>query len=117
MLSAIGQIAPTLSHTHHEHVQKRKAYNWRPIIAFEPINPVAVVCISDTHNHQPSETPAGEILIHAGDLTQSGTLEELQASLNWINSCPHLYKIVIAGNHDLFLDHTLPHADPAAKKT
>ena len=94
-----------------------KLYNWRLIIASEPINPVAVVCISDTHNHQPSETPAGEILVHAGDLTQSGTLGELQASLNWINSCPHLYKIVIAGNHDLFLDHTLPHADPAANKT
>ncbi|KAK5661607.1 hypothetical protein OQA88_9707 [Cercophora sp. LCS_1] len=64
---------------------------------------VSVVCISDTHNSQP-ELPNGDILIHAGDLTQSGSRAEIQTALDWLQSQPHQHKIVIAGNHDLLLD-------------
>lgn len=64
---------------------------------------ITVVCISDTHNSQPY-LPPGDLLIHAGDLTQSGTAEELQSQLDWINARPHRYKMVIAGNHDIVLD-------------
>ncbi len=64
---------------------------------------VSVVCISDTHNTRCS-IPRGDILIHAGDLTQSGTLAELQAAITWLRQQPHPIKIVIAGNHDLILD-------------
>ena len=67
---------------------------------------VSVVCVSDTHNNQPA-LPDGDILIHAGDLTQSGTFEETQAALDWLKSQPHRHKIVIAGNHDLLLDQSL----------
>lgn len=70
-----------------------------------PNSPVSVVCISDTHNCQPV-IPPGEILIHAGDITQKGTFEELQTSLDWLNSLPHHHKVVVAGNHDLLLDST-----------
>ncbi|ROV96001.1 hypothetical protein VMCG_07996 [Cytospora schulzeri] len=59
-----------------------------------------------THNSQP-EIPLGDILIHAGDLTQSGSFEELQAALDWLKRQPHPHKIVIAGNHDLLLDSSL----------
>ncbi|KAJ3554470.1 hypothetical protein NPX13_g10602 [Xylaria arbuscula] len=45
-----------------------------------------------------------DILIHAGDLTQSGTLAELQAAIAWLRQQPHPIKIVIASNHDLILD-------------
>jgi hypothetical protein len=69
------------------------------------VTPVSVVCLSDTHNEKP-QVPAGDILIHAGDLTQNGTFAELQAQLLWIASLPHQHKIVIAGNHDLLLDPT-----------
>lgn len=65
--------------------------------------PIKVVCISDTHNAQPV-VPDGDILIHAGDLTNKGSLAELQAQLTWLQSLPHAHKIVIAGNHDLLLD-------------
>ncbi|GKT51563.1 putative Rho-type GTPase-activating protein 4 [Colletotrichum spaethianum] len=68
---------------------------------------VTVVCISDTHNSQP-RLPSGDILIHAGDLTASGTKDELQRALNWIKDKPHRYKIVVAGNHDLCLDENFP---------
>ncbi|KAJ7168413.1 Metallo-dependent phosphatase-like protein [Mycena crocata] len=76
-------------------------------------NHVRLVCISDTHNHllPPSAVPTGDILIHAGDLTQSGTLSEMRLALNWMRSLPHPHKIFIAGNHDAVL------ADPAARES
>ncbi|KAK0644455.1 Metallo-dependent phosphatase-like protein [Cercophora newfieldiana] len=58
---------------------------------------ISVVCISDTHTD-------GDILIHAGDLTDCGTFSEVQAALDWLRSQPHRHKIVIAGNYDLLLD-------------
>lgn len=66
-------------------------------------NAVSVVCVSDTHNSQP-ELPYADILIHAGDLTQSGSFAELQKTLDWIKDQPHPHKIVVAGNHDILLD-------------
>lgn len=79
-----------------------------PITAPQPISPrIKVVCISDTHNKQP-DIPNGDILIHAGDLTISGTFTELQAQLIWLNTLPHTHKIVIAGNHDVLLDPDYP---------
>jgi hypothetical protein len=68
--------------------------------------PIRVVCVSDTHNHQP-DIPPGDVLIHSGDLTEKGTFEELQNQLDWLASQPHSHKIVIAGNHDLLLDEEL----------
>ncbi|KAF3385463.1 putative rhamnogalacturonate lyase C [Penicillium rolfsii] len=82
----------------------QRLYSWHtPILAMPLINPIAVVCISDTHNVQIS-VPDGDILIHAGDLTQSGSFQELQDALGWLRSLPHPIKIVIAGNHELLLD-------------
>jgi hypothetical protein len=82
----------------------RKLYTWQRTVPGQPAtDPVSVVCISDTHNCQPS-LPDGDILIHAGDLTQSGSLGELQEALAWLRAQPHPVKIVVAGNHDLLLD-------------
>nr|POE83375.1 putative rhamnogalacturonate lyase c [Quercus suber] len=64
---------------------------------------ITVVCISDTHNMTP-ELPPGDLLIHAGDLTQGGTAAELQTQLDWLDAQPHRHKVVIAGNHDIVLD-------------
>jgi hypothetical protein len=59
--------------------------------------------------------PDGDLLIHAGDLTQAGTPQELQKQLDWLISLPHTHKVVIAGNHDTYLDprsrKTLPASD------
>lgn len=66
-------------------------------------HPIRIVCVADTHNKQP-ELPPGDILIHAGDLTENGSFEEVQAGLKWLSSQPHRYKIFIAGNHDVLLD-------------
>ncbi|KAI9712941.1 MAG: hypothetical protein M1828_001500 [Chrysothrix sp. TS-e1954] len=64
---------------------------------------VKIVCISDTHNTTPA-LPAGDLLLHAGDLTEKGSFAELQAQLDWLNTQPHIHKVVIGGNHDLLLD-------------
>lgn len=62
-----------------------------------PKNPLRVVCISDTHGIQ-FPLPLGDLLIHAGDMTQVGTADALQATVNWMNGQPHTHKICIAGN-------------------
>ncbi len=69
----------------------------------ERANSITVVCISDTHNQFP-ETPEGDLLVHAGDLSNGGTREEIQHTLDWLKTLPHQFKIVIAGNHELLLD-------------
>jgi len=65
--------------------------------------PIRIVCISDTHTGTPS-IPPGDLLIHAGDLTNDGTAKDIQAQLDWLDSLPHRYKVVIAGNHDSYFD-------------
>ena len=59
------------------------------------------VCVSDTHNASPAtgafKLPAGDVLIHAGDLTKQGTYAELRRTLSWIAKAPYEAKIVVAG--------------------
>ncbi|MCJ1297823.1 hypothetical protein MMC08_000611 [Hypocenomyce scalaris] len=69
-----------------------------------PPTPIRIVCLSDTHTQTPSSVPSGDILIHAGDLANTGTASEIQAQIDWLASLPHREKIVIAGNHDSYFD-------------
>ncbi|KAL5510896.1 hypothetical protein ACEPAG_4653 [Sanghuangporus baumii] len=71
-------------------------------------NQVRIVCISDTHNQHESVAPLpdGDLLIHAGDLTQSGSLQEIEDALRWLSGQPHRHKLFIAGNHDAALANT-----------
>jgi len=60
-----------------------------------------IVFISDTHNLQDQVTlPEGDILVHAGDLTMMGRMNEIAAAGHWLRKQPHRYKVVVAGNHD-----------------
>lgn len=72
---------------------------------------IKIVCLADTHNSQPN-LPRGDILLHAGDLSQYGTFDEIRNTLNWLNSQPHRWKVIIAGNHDLLLDKKFVAAFP-----
>lgn len=68
---------------------------------------IRIVCISDTHNHAPGEgftLPQGDVLIHAGDLTNQGTYAELQKAISWLSKADFPIKVVVAGNHDISLD-------------
>jgi 3',5'-cyclic AMP phosphodiesterase CpdA len=57
-----------------------------------------IVCISDTHNQTP-KLPAGDILIHAGDLTNQGSYSELKKTVEWLEKTDFEAKIVVAGMH------------------
>lgn len=64
---------------------------------------VRFVCISDTHN-QTLRLPKGDVLIHAGDLTNQGSFSELSKTVQWLEKADFEAKIVVAGNHDVTLD-------------
>lgn len=60
-----------------------------------------IVTISDTHcRHEEIEVPNGDIIIHAGDFTSRGYKHEIEDFVKWYGSLPHMWKILIAGNHD-----------------
>lgn len=64
-----------------------------------------ITFISDTHGiHDELKLQEGKILIHSGDITEYGTEEEVSDFLKWFSKQPFLYKIFIAGNHDLFFE-------------
>lgn len=58
-----------------------------------------IVCISDTHCRK-FALPDGDVLIHAGDLSMSGSVLEVQEQLSSLNQHPHKHKILVPGNHD-----------------
>lgn len=61
---------------------------------------VRIVCVSDTHNHGPPsgfQLPKGDILIHAGDLTNRGSYSELSRAAAWLREADFGTKIIVAG--------------------
>lgn len=59
--------------------------------------------VSDTHNH-PYSVPPVDILVHAGDLTVAGSLNELEKAIEQLLEQPAKQRVVIAGNHDYFIE-------------
>lgn len=59
------------------------------------------VCVSDTHGYTPSEAgfklSAGDVLIHAGDLTNNGSMKELRKTMDWISKADFEIKIIVGG--------------------
>jgi 3',5'-cyclic AMP phosphodiesterase CpdA len=64
--------------------------------AYPTFRKTRIVCVSDTHNQTPS-LPKGDVLIHAGDLTNQGSLSELKKTVAWLEKADFEVKIVIAG--------------------
>ena len=72
--------------------------------------PLRIVAISDTHGlHADLAVPAGDILIHAGDLTMNGDEDDVIAFNAFLGELPHPDKIVIAGNHDFCFERDPKH--------
>lgn len=78
-----------------------------------------ILIISDTHcaalKHRQAKDnfpcppfeaplPSADLLIHCGDLTLTGELEEYHSTLDMLKEIDAPIKLVIAGNHDLSLD-------------
>jgi hypothetical protein len=57
-----------------------------------------IVCISDTHEkHLNLNLPKGDILIHSGDFSLRGKIENIQKFNDFLGLLPYKHKIVIAG--------------------
>ncbi|HND88343.1 MAG TPA: metallophosphatase domain-containing protein, partial [Saprospiraceae bacterium] len=64
-----------------------------------------LVFISDTHSqHGSLQVPEGDVLLHCGDFSKRGELDEVGRFLEWFGAQPHLYKVLIAGNHDFLAE-------------
>ena len=66
-----------------------------------------LVCISDLHGNRPV-LPPGDLLLVAGDLTETGTRAQVATMLRWLSNCHHLYTdgiVMIAGNHDFLFQN------------
>jgi len=68
-----------------------------------------VIAISDTHGKHLDldddlKALGGDnentIIIHAGDVSNRGKMDEISQFLNWFSNLPYKYKVFIAGNHD-----------------
>lgn len=83
-----------------------------------------IVCMSDTHSFDgsigiqageggaPADfVPDGDVLIHAGDLTDTGEPDQIFNAYAWLSEMPHEHIIVVPGNHDFGMER-LPQLRP-----
>ena len=69
----------------------------RPIAAYG----LRLVMLSDTHgSHRKLQVPPGDVLIHAGDMTRMGLIEDAEDFNEWLATLPHTHKVVVNGNHE-----------------
>lgn len=60
-----------------------------------------IVTLSDIHTMwELLEVPDGDVLVVAGDMTGTGTFDQLFRFNEWVGTLPHKHKLVVAGNHD-----------------
>lgn len=63
-----------------------------------------IVALSDTHgNHRSVDVPAGDVIIHCGDITRKSNLSEVTDFIEWFAGLNFQHKILVAGNHDRFI--------------
>jgi hypothetical protein len=68
---------------------------------------VRLVVLSDTHGQHEqltSQLPAGDILLHCGDFSDQGSIDDARSFVRWLSSLSqYAEKLVIDGNHDRHL--------------
>jgi Icc-related predicted phosphoesterase len=60
-----------------------------------------LVIISDTHGSLINDLPDGDVLIHCGDFSSFGKLDETKKFFSWFSKQQHRHKIAIPGNHEV----------------
>jgi Icc-related predicted phosphoesterase len=64
-----------------------------------------LICLSDTHNQLTKvDIPDGDVLIHAGDFSNSGNYADHYTFAKQFGAYPHKHKIVVFGNHDVYAE-------------
>ena len=62
--------------------------------------------ISDTHSlHDNVKVAPADVLLHCGDFTSRGRVEEVAAFNDWLGEQDFQYKVIIAGNHDFLFEN------------
>lgn len=100
-------LAWLMSHIYHLLLFLRGSPLPSPSVPPHPSSPprVRIVCLSDTHDQMPAfPIPAGDLLIHCGDLTNAGTAADVQRQIDWLAGLPHPHKVLVCGNHDSWFD-------------
>ena len=69
------------------------------------ISKMKLLHLSDTHglHRRIKDLPSADVIVHSGDISNSGTEEEVLDFLNWLIELPYPHKIFVTGNHDLCL--------------
>jgi Icc-related predicted phosphoesterase len=77
----------------------------QPELEAKPEGWTRFVCFSDTHGKHDaiakSDLPEADVLLHAGDFTNTGEQEQVESFSKWLDAYPAKHKVVIAGNHDI----------------
>ena len=61
-----------------------------------------ICCLSDTHQHHKKiKMPEVDMIIHAGDFTYRGELDEVKKFLQWYGEQKAKYKLLVCGNHEV----------------
>lgn len=63
--------------------------------------------VSDTHLRHVN-TPRADVLIHAGDATLDGSIEQVAAFANWFMVQPARRRVFVPGNHDWLFERNYP---------
>lgn len=73
----------------------------------ESLNDMKIVCLGDTHGkHSLVDRVPADMVIFTGDFMGSGyDYREVNSFLYWLSDYPARYKIMIAGNHDRFVEN------------
>lgn len=81
----------------------------------KPVGWTRFVCFSDTHGLHDGipacHRPEADVLLHAGDFTNTGELEQVASFGRWLEAYPATTKVVIAGNHDTTFDAAYYHRE------
>lgn len=65
-----------------------------------------IVFISDTHEQHEKlvNLPEADMIIHGGDITNRGKIQEVEEFIEWFSALDYKYKVFIAGNHDFYFE-------------
>jgi Icc-related predicted phosphoesterase len=76
-----------------------------------------IVCISDTHDrHEEIAVPNGDVLVHSGDLTMTGSPATVVRAFAWLSALPHETVIFVPGNHDFAFERDPAFAEALAAR-